>query len=718
MVASNADLSIGVVMPMNRRQYRLSVDIGGTFTDIALLDSETGLFWPGKTLTTPHDPSEAVLTGVTETLAQAGVAPEQIGQFFHATTLATNALIERKGVRTALITTRGFRDVLEMRDEGRYDLFDLGIELPAPLVPRELRFEVDERVLSDGSVRTPLNDASVAVAAEAIREAAVDAIAVSLIHSYQNPDHEKQIRDQLGKHLGDIHVSISAEVAPEIREYQRTSTTVANAYIQPLIERYLERLQARIRDLGIRAEILMMLSSGGACTLDAAKRFPVRLVESGPAAGVILAGAAGQVLQRPSMSSFDMGGTTAKSCLIVDGQPRMAPEFETARVWRFKKGSGLPLRTPVIELIEIGAGGGSIASIDALGILNIGPHSAGAQPGPACYGRGGALPTVTDADLVLGYLDPHHFLGGTMTLDRGAAEAAIKREIGAPLGLDLMRAAWAIHAKVNETMAAAARMAAVERGGDPSVYPLFAFGGAGPVHAYGVGKTLRVPEVIVGVGAGIGSALGLLAAPVAFDFVRSHPAELASLNWTEVAELSRSMTEEGRALVQRAGIADELTEVRISADLRYQGQGYEIEVDYPDAVGTLASSAELLRRFEKGYRQRYGHTLDGVSVEIVNWRCRVSGPMSPLANLTPAGTTTCDADAEPSYSRSAYFDDIGIKHDTPVYPRALLSPGAILHGPCIVEEAESTTVVGTEATVSVHDSGVLVLTMRNRKGAL
>jgi N-methylhydantoinase A len=696
--------------PIDRR-FRLSVDIGGTFTDIALLDSATGCFWPGKTLTTPDDPSEAVLNGVTETLQRAGVKPAQVAQFYHATTLATNALIERKGVATALVTTNGFRDILEMRDEGRYDLFDLGIELPPSLVPRELRFEVEERVLSDGSVLTPLNPESVADVAQAIRRAGVGAIAVSLIHSYQHPGHENQLRDQLQRELHDIPVSVSSEVAPEIREYPRTSTTVANAYIQPLLARYLDRLQAGINELGIAAEVLMMLSSGGACTLEAAKAFPVRLVESGPAAGVVLAGAVGRALGRPSVSSFDMGGTTAKSCLIVDGKPKMAQEFETARVWRFKKGSGLPLRTPVIELIEIGAGGGSIASIDDLGILNIGPHSAGADPGPACYGRGGRYPTVTDADLVLGYLDADHFLGGTMTLDRGAAEAAIKREIGEPLGLDLMRAAWAIHAKVNESMAAAARMAAVERGGDPSVYPLFAFGGAGPVHAYGVGKTLQVPEVVVGVGAGIGSALGLLAAPVAFDFVRSQPCELISIDWRDVSMLCRSMVDEGRALVQRAGIAEEHTDVRISADLRYQGQGYEIEVEYPGALSANDRGADLLERFELVYRARYGHALVDVPVEVINWRCRVSGPLSPLTNLHLAEARPALSATLPGYTRSAYFDDVGIVHDTPVYAREGLAAGTEITGPCIIEETESTTVIGTNATATVHQSGVLVVTL-------
>jgi 5-oxoprolinase (ATP-hydrolysing) len=685
------------------------VDIGGTFTDIALLDDNSGQFWPCKRLTTPDDPSDAVIEGVREVLDTADVDPHEVEQFFHATTLATNALTERQGSPTALITTAGFRDVLEMRDEGRYDLFDLDLELPPPLVERDLCLEVRERVAADGSVLEPLDEASLRPVIEKIAKSAVNTIAVSLLHSYRNDEHEHRISTLLQECLPGRYVSISSEVAPEIREYQRTSTTVANAYVQPVIDRYLTRLQERIRAMGIDSEILIMLSSGGACTLEVAKRFPVRLVESGPAAGAILAAASGRLVGQPSLSSFDMGGTTAKSCLVVDGAPRMAQEFETARVWRFRKGSGLPLRTPVIELIEIGAGGGSIASVNKLGVLDVGPHSAGADPGPACYGLGGTRPTVTDADLLLGYLDSHHFLGGSMVLDRGAAEDAIYREVAEPLGIDVMQAAWAVHAKVNEAMAAAARMAAVERGGDPSEYPLFAFGGAGPVHAYGVGTTLRVPQVVIGVGAGIGSALGLLAAPVAFDLVRSHPSELQSTDWGPVTEVCRSMVQEGTDLLSRAGVSEQDIGIQISADLRYQGQGYEIEVGCPDSVPDGSNAREILERFVREYEKRYGHALTDVPIEIINWRCRASGPAAELGSMRPNRVESRGAEAPATYTRPAYFDGVGLVGQTPVYSRQTLEAGAVLTGPCIVEEPESTTVVGPDGLVIVHDSGSLLI---------
>jgi N-methylhydantoinase A len=452
----------------------------------------------------------------------------------------------------------------------------------------------------------------------------------------------------------------------------------------------------------------MMLSSGGVCTLDEAKSLPVRLVESGPAAGAILASAAGHLVSRSSLSSFDMGGTTAKSCVIVKGEPRTAQEFEVARVWRFKKGSGFPLRTPVIELLEIGAGGGSIAGVNALGVLDVGPESAGAVPGPACYGTGGTLPTVTDADLVLGYLDEASFLGGTMPLDRGAACAAITRCVAEPLGLDLDRAAWAIHVKVNEAMAAAARMAAVERGINPRAYPLFAFGGAGPVHAYGVGKILQVPEVVVGIGAGIGSAIGLLCAPVAYDVVRSWPMKLDRLSdWDTVAEICKAMTVSGRAFVERAGVKPEQVTVRLSADFRYAGQGYEVEIECTDDEISGPAVPRLKAKFEATYRERYGQTLDRVPIEIVNWRCRVIGPAERLGALTAAVKPSMLSTGQ--RSRRAYFESIGVVEQTPVYTRSALATGTVVCGPAIIEEVESTTVVGPDASAQVHASGGLIL---------
>ena len=503
------------------RPLRAGVDIGGTFTDLIVYDERTGALHIGKTLTTPDDPAIAVETGMQETLTLAGEPPAAVGNVIHGTTLVTNALIERKGARTALITTRGFRDAIEIRHEGRYDLYDLFLEMPPPLAPRRLRFEVDERVLADGSVHKPLDTATIPALIAELRRQGVEAVAVSLLHAYRNPEHERLLGEALAAGAPEIVLSLSSEVVPEIREYERTSTTLANVYVRPLVERYLERLEARLRAQGMTdASLYIMLSSGGTGTVETARRFPIRMIESGPAAGALAAAQYGSLTDRPNLLSFDMGGTTAKACIIDNGEPLVSADFEVARVYRFKRGSGLPVRVPVIEMIEIGAGGGSIARADTLGLLKVGPDSAGAQPGPACYGRGGAAPTVTDADLLLGYLDPAFFLGGKMRLDLAAAERALGA-LGERLGLSATEAAWGVHQVVNENMAGAARIHAVERGKDPRAYPLFAFGGAGPVHAYRVAKILDVPELVIPLGAGVTSALGFLVAPLAFDFVRS-----------------------------------------------------------------------------------------------------------------------------------------------------------------------------------------------------
>ena len=697
-------------------RYQIGVDIGGTFTDLVLVDTKSGSVAVGKTLTTPDDPASAVEAGIQSLLKDASVPASQVGNVLHATTLATNALIERKGAKTGLLTTEGHRDSLEIRDEGRYDLYDLFLENPRPLVPRRHRLGVKERMLADGSVYQPidLDDARVKIG-ELVKEG-VEAIAVCFLHSYQNPAHERAIVPLIRELAPNVKISISSEVAPEIREYPRTSTTVTNVYVQELVERYLTDLRARMRKLGLDGELLIMLSSGGMSNVDTASKYPVRMIESGPAAGALMAAFYGKHLGRPNLIAFDMGGTTAKACLIEEGQLRHAREFEVDRVWRFKRGSGMPIKTPVIELIEIGAGGGSIAWIDRLGLLNVGPESSGAKPGPVCYGLGGTHPTVTDADLVLGYLDPSFFLGGKMKLDLEGAKRAIAREVGEPLGLDVPQAAWGIHKMVNENMANAARMAAVERGRDPRGYPIFAFGGAGPVHAYGVARILHSREVVIPAGAGVASAGGLLSAPLSFDFVQSLPGRIESMQWNLVHDLYEDLAKSGREILSAAGVPAKDVRVIRSADMRYMGQGYEITVMLPDGDIEPGIAPRLQKAFEATYAQLYGRTLQGVPIEIVNWRATVTAPtpeLRPFA-VTDAGATRSSSNGTSSAkkgTRKAYFAETQGFTDTPVYDRYALRPGDVLSGPAIVEERESTTIVGPGAKVSLDESLNLVLTL-------
>jgi N-methylhydantoinase A/oxoprolinase/acetone carboxylase beta subunit len=584
--------------------YRMGVDIGGTFTDLVLLDDSAGEWRVAKTLTTPAAPEQAVVTGLRELLVETNLKPAEIDRLIHGTTLVTNAIIERKGAPTGLITTEGFRDVLEIGREHRYDMYDIFIELPKPLVPRHLRLGVRERILDDGSVLIPLDEEGVRQATRQLVAAGVKAVAVCFLHSYANPVHERRAAEIIRAEAPDLWVSLSSEVAPEIREYDRFSTTVANVYVRPLVDRYLATLVDRVRNLGLSCEVLIMLSGGGVATVDTARQFPIRLVESGPAAGALAAAFLAAEAGFPNVLAFDMGGTTAKACLIEDGQPLTAPEFELARAYRFKKGSGLPVKVTVIELIEIGAGGGSIAWVDSLGLLKVGPESAGAEPGPACYGRGGTEPTVTDADLILGYLDPSYFLGGRMRLDRAAAEAAVGR-LAERLGLSLVEAAWGIHEVVTENMAAAARVHGIERGKDIRKFPLFAFGGAGPVHVYRLAQKLGLKRFICPPGAGATSALGLLVAPLAFDFVRSYYGRLDGLDWAVVNRLLAEMEAEGRALLRRAGVPAADIAVARSVDLRYTGQGHEVNVALPDGELGESLEGEILRRFIAEYRRLY-----------------------------------------------------------------------------------------------------------------
>lgn len=689
---------------------QIGVDIGGTFTDLLLYDEDQSRFTIAKVLTTPDEPARAVRDGIEHLLAAADVQPNAVSRIVHGTTLVTNALIERKGARTALITTRGFRDAIEIAREHRYDLYDLFLERPEPLVPRPLRFEITERILADGSVLTPLDTTEVRSLAERLPALGVEAVAVALMHSYVNPRHEQAVAAMLAKNCPDLIVSTSADVMPEIREYERTSTTIANVYTRPVVDRYLKELEETIAALGIDAPIYIMLSAGGVGTIATARRYPVRLLESGPAAGALAAAHYGLLTGRAELLAFDMGGTTAKACLIDGGRPTISAEFEVSRVYRFKKGSGLPVQTPVIEMIEIGAGGGSIARIDSLGLLKVGPDSAGARPGPACYARGGNLPTVTDADLVLGYLDPDYFLGGAMRLERAAAERAIA-SVARELDMSVVDAAWGIHQVVNEQMAGAARVHAVDYGKDPRDYPLFAFGGAGPVHAYRVAEILRSPEVVIPVGAGVTSAVGFLLAPLSFELARSYFGRIDELDWDHINRFLAEMEAEGRRLIEPAGIRAADMRVSRLAELRYAGQGHQVPVPLRSEPQGTDAAADLHTGFETAYRTLYGRTAPGNPIEATNWRVTVAGPRPqvPLDRFTSSSGMV--SRSAPKGRRAIFLPEAGGFHDVPVFARGALQPGDAFEGAAVVEERESTAVIGPEARAEVDELGNIVIAM-------
>jgi N-methylhydantoinase A len=687
---------------------RAGVDIGGTFTDLCVVDRDH-VVAVGKTLTTPRDPSQGVETVLAETLERLDVPFSDLQLVVHGTTLVTNAIIERKGSPTALLATQGFRDAVEIGRERRYELYDLLIENPRALVPRHLRFDVPERTLADGSVAVALDEPFVERLGRELGEAGVEAVAVSFLHSFTNPEHERRARDALLRAAPALRVSLSSEVVPEIREFERTTTTVANVYVQDLMARYLTELGDRLTRRGFGGRLYVMLSSGGIATVETAKRFPIRLLESGPAAGALAAATYGRAGGHPDLVSFDMGGTTAKLCVVEEGRPLVADEFEVDRRYRLKRGSGTPVRVPVIDMIEIGVGGGSIARVNRLGLLEVGPDSAGADPGPACYGLGGTRPTVTDADLVLGYLDPAYFLGGRMELDVDGARDAIEREVAGPLGMSAEDAAWGIHTIVNENMANAARVHAVERGKDPTALPLFAFGGAGPVHAAGVAAALGSPVLVAPLGAGVMSALGFLTAPLAFDFVQTWRCTLDDPDWGRVNELLREMEADGAALLAESGLAAGEVEHERYAEMRYVGQGHEVRVRLPQSE--LGATAELLEPFEREYERLYGRRGPDVPVEVITWRVVSSGPRP---DLELAAVTVDASSRPPRAARAAFFPTLGGYVETPVYDRYALRPGARLAGPAIVEERESTLVVGPGQLVAVTPELSLEVTLEGR----
>lgn len=688
--------------------YRVGIDIGGTFTDM-LLVGEDGAAVIGKTLTTPGDPSLAVENALKPALQNGSVNPQQRGTLIHGTTLVTNALIERKGALTALLTTSGFRDAVEIGREHRYELYDLNLELPKPLVPRHLRFDVPERMAADGSVLQPLDEDFVRQLVTELRDKGVKAIAISYLNSYRNPAHERRTGEIVAEVAPQIRVSLSSEVVAEIREFQRTSTTLANVYVQERVSDYLAQLEARLKAIGFSGSFFVMLSSGGIATRDTASRFPVRLLESGPAAGALAAAQAGVLSGHRDLLSFDMGGTTAKLCVIEDGRPLKTHEFEVDRVYRFRKGSGLPVRIPVIDMIEIGAGGGSMARIDSLGLLKVGPESSGADPGPVCYGQGGTEPTVTDADLILGYLDARYFLGGKMQLDVDAARNALGR-FGRRLGMTVEQVAWGIHQIVNENMANAARAHLGERGKDPRRLPMYAFGGAGPVHGYGVAEILRLPALISPVGAGVGSTFGLLAAPLAFDFVRSAYSRLDEQDWQFANSLLNEMAAEGRKVLESSGLSEEDISYQRTADMRYVGQGHEVSVSLPDGTLGVKYLETVIATFENTYQALYGRKGPDVPLEIINWRVVARGPQ-PQLNMK-LQRESMRAGNFIKGSRPAYFSARGYA-ETPVYDRYALKPGMTFAGPAIVEERESTLIVGARGRARVDERLQIVVELAN-----
>ncbi len=692
---------------MADKKYRLGCDIGGTFTDFVLLNDQTGEIKTGKCLTTPGDPSDAVEEGIRALEATTPDFVAKLDELIHGTTLVINAIIERKGAKTGLITTKGFRDVLEIGREMRYAPYDIFAEFPRPLIPRRYRLEVDERVRSDGSVLKALDPEEARQVVRTLLGMGVESIAVCLINSFENPTHELVLQEIIEQEAPGLSVSISYRVLPQIKEYERTSTTVTNAYVKPLTGRYLSKLAGRLESIGFQGKLFIMLSSGGVTSLETAAEFPVRIIESGPTAAVIAGQYYGKHFNISEMFCFDMGGTTAKSCLIQKGVAGVVPTFEVGRVQRFMKGSGLTIQVPVVDLMEIGAGGGSIAKVSKLGTLQVGPESSGAAPGPICYGRGGTDPCVTDADLLLGYLDEDYFLGGTMKLDKEGARRGVEEKIARPLGVSFIQAIWGIHDLINETMAAAAKTHIAEKGGNPKLVTIVAFGGAGPVHAYGLAKKLGAPRLLVPPNAGVGSAMGFFTAPRAFDLLRSHKVSLADAAFARYrADLPGPGSGFGQDIDRRRP-ADETLRFERSLDMRFVGQGSELNVSLPAGDFTRFEKAKVRSLFDEAYEKLYGRTYPDSEVEFINFKVRASLPerLLQLPRLNPRGKPSLEAAVRGS--RQAYCPLAGDFIPYTVYDRYLLFPGAQFSGPAIIEEKESTLIVGEEARVAVDDFGFL-----------
>ncbi len=699
------DIFLGVKqkMTIDGKLIRVGVDIGGTFTDVAMEVGST--LHSTKVLTDYAFPENAIIKGIREVAEKAGVKLDQIDTVIHGTTLATNALIERRGAKTALVTTRGFRDVIEMRTESRFEQYDLDIVLPAPLVARNDRLVVNERIGARGEVLKPLDEKEVDALCDRIIAEGYESVAVGFIHSYLNGEHERRFRERLLARKPGLSVSISSEVSPQMREFQRFNTVCANAYVKPLMASYLNRLVGRLREEGLVAPVFMIHSGGGIISIESAIEFPVRLLESGPAGGAIFAAHIAANHKLDQVVSYDMGGTTAKICLIEQQMPKTSKTFEVARTYRFKKGSGMPISIPVIEMVEIGAGGGSIATVDSMRQIRVGPHSAGSEPGPACYDRGGTHPTVTDADVILGRLDPDTFAGGTMQLSRSASEKAMDADIGSKLGSDIATSAYGLSEVVDENMSNAARMHAVENGKELSEFTMIAFGGAAPVHAARLCEKLGVTDLLIPPGAGVGSAIGFLRAPFGFESVRSAYSRLSRFEGKAINAVIKELVEEATSFV-RSGAPDADPTLECTAYMRYAGQGWEVPVtidvrDYSDV-----DSALFRTLFDECYERFFGRVIDDLDVEIVSWSLRAS---ADAAAPTPAKPVQKQEQAAISATRQV-FDVLEERFlEASIVERETMKPGEWIAGPAIITERETSTVVTSSREAIMQADGCLLL---------
>ena len=694
----------------NDMRYRLGCDIGGTFTDFVNLDERTGAFEIGKVLTTPGDPSEGIDNGLAQIAERIPGSLEATNYIIHGTTLVINTLIQRQGAKTALVTTNGFRDIIAMRREMRYDTHDISAGFPKPLVSREFRFEVEERILSDGTVRTPLNVEQVERVLDKLVEDGVESVAVCFLHAYANPAHEREFGEISRARHPNLSISLSSDVMPEIKEYERTSTTIINGYVKPMMTKYLERLGSRLEKRGYVRGLFLMLSGGGITSPAVARKFPVRLVESGPVGGALAACYLGEQAGLKNVLSFDMGGTTAKACFVRDSQLPTTVDYEVDRAHRFKRGSGTPVAVPTVDMIEIGAGGGSIAAINSLGVLEVGPQSAGAEPGPICYGRGGKKPTITDADLVLGYLDADHFLGGAMKLDIEGARSGIDVQVAQPLGLTVDQAAWGIQQVVNENMASAARIHITEKGGDISDTTLIAFGGAGPVHAAGVAHILGARRLLFPRAAGVFSALGFLVAPVSFEVSKS---VVRLLNEADVSELDgffADLEEEASAIVRDA-LPDHPIDASRVLDLCYRGQGSALRV----AIDGSETFETIEKMFRAAYQTRYGYSYDDLEVQIRTLRVTATAQHDIPKIVIPFRGEKGSTESAYKGERRAYSQKLGDFVPFKVYAVDNLGDDAVITGPAILEEEATTLIIDAGASAVADARGWVMVSLEGRK---
>ena len=684
-------------------EFRIGVDIGGTFTDIVAVNQKNGIQFNEKVLTTPKDPSEAVLSGVKDIIKKNKIDPKNC-RIIHGTTLVANALIERKGVKTALLTTQGFKDVLEIGREWRYDLFSLDLEMPSPIVPRHLRFEIEERINFKGEIIKSLDEKGLIKVAKKIAKSGVETLAIVFMHSFKNAIHEKLAKKIIEAHVPNLNVCLSSIVSPEIGEYERTSTSVANAYVQPIFKSYVTSLVKGLKKIGITNDLFLMLSDGGIVHQKTAIEFPIRLVQSGPAGGAQAATLYGKLLKQNNILCFDMGGTTAKACLIENGKPNRTTVFEVARVYRFSKGSGLPLQVPVVDMIEIGAGGGSIARIDGMGLIQVGPDSSSSYPGPACYGLGGLLPTVTDSDLILGYIDAENFLGGDMKLIKENAEKAIKEHIADPLGITILNAAWAIHEIVTENMSQAASIHALEKGRKIEKFSMIPIGGAGPVHACSLMSKMNINQMISPANAGVASAIGMIASPNSFELVQTDMQLLEDLNFSKMRNHFKQMHKNGRKSLLKTGIKLEKINISNSVLMRYVGQGYEVEVPLNRDNLQKGNIKDIQIEFEKVYKVLFGRT-EKMPLEIISWRTIASGPVSKFIIKDKKFNTSKNIRPK---KRQVYFGGKTYLN-TDVINRNNLSKSFQSKGPLVIEERESTLIIPPNFIVNMDPTGNLLI---------